>query len=463
MVRLFRNRDGAVLPAVLIFSIIAVIMAGAFVSGQYMLARPSLIAPSNLQALCNARSGIWKAIEILNRGNRPDTLKTINTLDSLFNKQLFGKPGDSNSISMETLVPDSTPLVLQPYACDSFGSCEAVLSYSGCFEKLSSKGVFNTREKTVNVKLGGSFFTSPDTAYYLEPGPPLQGTIWGKGHIGPMDSAPTPRQADLQSLVRRLTGELSAMSDTVVPNLPLTIQHNDEFGKIPDFVKGPLFIDGSHFDLVWKEKRRISVLGDVQLTGKVDIEGVELIASGEIKCFDDCHLRNVVALAQQRFIMADRAVFSGTAIAQTNMLIYGHAVVENRSMLVVIGEGKAPTPPTGGGGIPPKKIFSITFTESSTIDATVVALKNELGVKIDKNATVKGILWTKGYAALAGTLYGVLYAKALVNVEKALSATVAIAPDPILPGTASIRRIEDIDKYYFPFFMGKLTVIQWQE
>ena len=38
-----------------------------------------------------------------------------------------------------------------------------------------------------------------------------------------------------------------------------------------------------------------------------------------------------------------------------------------------------------------------------------------------------------------------------------------ITPDPILPGTASLRRIEDADKYYFPFFMGKLKIMQWQE
>jgi hypothetical protein len=205
------------------FSIIAIVAVGAFVSGQYMLARRSLVAPSDLQALCNGRSGIWKAIEMLNQGPRPDTLKTINTLDSLFNKQLFTKPSDSNSIPMETLIADSTPLILQPYACDSFGSCEVALSYNGCSELLSSKGIFHAIEKTVTVKLGGIIAFSPDTAYYLETGAPLQGAVWGKGHIGAMDSAGTIRQKDLQALIERLTDELTAKSDTMVQNLPLTI------------------------------------------------------------------------------------------------------------------------------------------------------------------------------------------------------------------------------------------------
>ena len=460
------RRAGSVLPAVLIFSIIAIIMVTVFVSGQYKLARPSLMAPSGLQALCNARSGIWKAIELLNRGNTPDTLKGINTLDSLFNRDLFGKPNDTNAIGMETLVADSAPLALQPYSCDSFGTCEVALSYCGCFELLTSKGIFRSSEKNVLVKLGGTIVSSPDTAYYLETEAPLQGMIWGKGHHGP-DSV-IVRESDLHALVSEYTSELSQGTDTMVQNLPLTIQHNDEFAKIPDFVKGPLFIDGSHFDLSWKEKRRVTVLGDVQITGKVYIEGLELVAGGEIKCFDDCRLRDVTVFSLQRVVMSDRAVFRGTAIARTNMLLYGHAVVENRSMLIVTGGGKVASPPAGP--IPPNgparlPVFSITFTESSTIDATVVSLKGEgdLGIKIDKNAIVKGVLWTKGYMGLAGTLYGVIHAKALVNAEKALSGKEQITPDPILPGTASLRRIEDADKYYFPFFMGKLKIMQWQE
>ncbi len=461
------QRAGSVLPVVLIFSIIAVITVTVFVSGQYRLARPSLMAPSGLQALCNARSGIWKAIELLNRGNKPDTLKRINTLDSLFNKDLFGKPGDTNSIPMETLVADSAPLALQPYSCDSFGNCAVALSYCGCFELLTSKGIFRSSEKNVLVKLGGTILSSPDTAYYLETGAPLQGMIWGKGHIGP-DSV-IVRESDLHALVSEYTSELSQGTDTMVQNLPLTIQHNDEFAKIPDFVKGPLFIDGSHFDLTWKEKRRVTVLGDVQITGKVYIEGLELVTAGEIKCFDDCRLRDVTVFSLQRVVISDRAVFRGTAIAQTNMLLYGHAAVENRSMLIVTGGGKAPTPGPPGNknqqGRPAQlRVFSMTFTESSTIDATVVSLKGEgdLGIKIDKNVIVKGILWTRGYISLAGTLYGVLHAKALVNAEQALLGQ-QINPDPILPGTASLRRIEDADKYYFPFFMGKLKIMQWQE
>jgi hypothetical protein len=93
MAKPLRSQNGSVLPLVLIFSSIAFITVVAFVSGQYLIGRPSLMAPAMLQAQLNARSGVWKALDMLN--HPPDTLKAINTLDSTFTNGLLGKPKDS--------------------------------------------------------------------------------------------------------------------------------------------------------------------------------------------------------------------------------------------------------------------------------------------------------------------------------------------------------------------------------
>ncbi|HEX7510447.1 MAG TPA: hypothetical protein VF335_04050, partial [Chitinivibrionales bacterium] len=268
-----RAPEGSVLPSVLIFSIIAALIVTAFVSGQYLLARPTLTQPAKLQALCNARSGVWKALEMLRRGGQPDSLKDINTLDSAFNHNLFGKTTDTASLPHETLVADSSPVTVHPYSCDSFGACEVSLSYRGCFEALDSKGSLMKIDKSISVVLGGSVPVSPDTAYFFETGLPLQGNIWGKGHIGP-DSV-VVRQEELKALISRYNVQLSTGADTIMPQPVLLIQHNDEFEKIPDFVKGPLTIDGTHFDLSWKKKRRVTVLGDIQIFGKTNLEGLE--------------------------------------------------------------------------------------------------------------------------------------------------------------------------------------------
>jgi|GEM_PF-1728164 hypothetical protein len=483
-----RNKDGSVLPLVLIFSSIAFITVVAFVSGQYLIGRPALMAPAMLQAQLDARSGIWKALDILN--HPPDTLKGINTLDTSFTNGLLGSQKDSSAIRPNGLVPDdSMPFAVQPFSCDSFGSCEVSLSYAGCFEELSSKGTFLSRDKFVRVKLGGRLAFSFDTVLFLDSGLALQSPIRGKYRIGPRDSTVKVRADDLTKLISHFSNELSDSGvDTMMPALPLLVQHNDEFAKIPSIVKGPLFIDGSHFDLFWKSDEKIVVLGDLQITGKVNVQGLSFVVTGEVKILDDTHLRNVTLFSAKRISIEDRAVFSGTAITLANVIVSGNGIVENRSMLVIAHGISAksnsnaaalpsstpstpkssppstqplPIPPSAKAGQKPTlSVFSATFTGSATVDATIIAYNNPLGIKIDNSALVKGVVWTDGAMGLDGKVYGIVYASKLVDGAQAIAGgpmpSLAVIRGTILP-------IDGPGQYYFPFFLGKLSIISWLE
>jgi cytoskeletal protein CcmA (bactofilin family) len=455
------NHNGSVLPLVLIFSSIAFITVAAFVSGQYLIGKPSLMAPGILQAQLNARSGIWKALDIMN--HPPDTLKAINTLDSTFGKGLFGKPHDTSSIrSPDLIADDSVPLAIQPFSCDSFGTCEVSLSYSGCFQELRSKGTFINKDKYVQVRIGGKLSVSSDTVLYLDSGIALQTPIRGKYRIGPRDSASGIRSSDLNKLITHFSNELSDSGiDTMMTALPLLVQHKDEFDKIKPIVKGPLFIDGSHFDLAWKSDKKITVLGDLQITGKVVIEGLTFVVVGETRILDNAHLDNVTVFSSKRISIENKAVFSGTAITLANLLVSGNATVENRSMLVITpGISSKPEPPLKPGEKPKLKPFSATFIESATIDATIIAYKNPLGIKIGSGAIVKGILWTNGAMSLDGKVNGIIYAGKLVDGDQAISG-VSMASIAVIRG--NIFPLEDFDHYYFPFFLGKLSLISWLE
>jgi hypothetical protein len=465
-------RAGSALPVVLFFSIAAVITVIAFVAGQNMIARRTFISPSELQALLNARSGIWKGLELLTQPKNKDTLKTINTLDSLFGKSLFGKPTENILDSENELVPDSSPIKMQPYSSDSFGTCEIALSYSGCFEMLMSNGSFRNSKKNVVVKLGGLFALSMDTVLYLESGPPLQTPIRGKVHYGPLtDTARTLRTKDLNEFIATFTRQMTDSLDTMKPALPLLIQHNDEFEKIPAVVRGALFIDGLHFDLSWKSTKCIVVHGDLQITKKVLLEGLTFLVTGEIKLFDDAQARNVSLYCLKKLTIGDRAVFSGTAISQTNILAFGSASVENKSLIFIPHTAQAQAPPKEKKGGPPalpkrdapeKKagVFSATFTESATIDATVITLNDTMGVKIDKNAVVKGIIRTKGALVLDGKLLGLAQAAKIVDGGAVMSGK-PLLPIAVIKG--SILPIDDVRRYYFPFFMGNLSILSWEE
>jgi hypothetical protein len=460
-----KNRNGSALPVVLIFAVIAAITALAYVSGQYRTARPALSSPPDIQALLNARSGIWKGLEMLSQTKKPDTLKGINTLDTAFNAGLFGKQSEAITKDGALLAPDGNPQEIQPYSCDSFGTCEVALSYRGCFEILQSKGVFRNIRKNVAVKLGGIFNQFSDTALFLEKSPPLQSPVRGGVHYGPLDTAGSVRTDDLSKFLSQLQSEMTDSLDTMKPAPPLLIQHDDEFAKVPDMVRGPLFIDGSHFDLGWKTNKRIVVLGDLQVTGTTQLEDMDFLVTGEIKLFDKARMRNVFLLSPKTISIGDRAAFSGSAVTMSNILVFGVASVEDRSMLVVVRKENAPQNKPAPGPKGQKKkiaVFSATFTESATIDATVVTLNDSLGIKIDRSAVVKGLLWTRGAISLDGKVFGRICASKIVDGAQAVSGKSSAAISVIRGGILPLED-DQVRGYFFPFFMGKLSIVDWRE
>jgi len=77
------------------------------------------------------------------------------------------------------------------------------------------------------------------------------------------------------------------------------------------------------------------VLGDLQVTGKVAIEGLTFVVVGESKILDDAHFKDVTLFSTKRISIENKAVFSGTAITLANLIVSGNGTVENRSMLVI--------------------------------------------------------------------------------------------------------------------------------
>jgi hypothetical protein len=453
MLRFSSNRSGSVLPVVLIFSVIAAIVVLSFVTGQYMFARPALKAPAELQALCNARSGIWKTIDNMS-GNRSDTLTGINTLDSGFNKGVAGKSGDTNGVK-NSIYDINSSEESNPYTSDSFGTCAVSSSYRGCFKLLRSRGSFRGSEKTVAVKLAGSVPFSGDTVYYLEAGAALQGSIYGHGRTGQWNIA--VRADYINSIMAEI---LFCRTDSNILVPPLAIQYNAQLDSIKDSVAAPLFLDGSYFGLEWKGKRTIRVYGDVQITGKVNIQGIDFISSGSIKCLDDCRMRDVSLMAEGRIVISDRAEFSGSIISQTGIYIGGNSVISDRSILLSTGKASLKSKKDS---LSTKREFRINLAGYSKIDAVIISFNDSIGIRVDRNAAVGGILWTKGYIGLEGTVSGTVYAKAIVDPVKVVEGKEQIEPLSVLPGTASLRINSGIRRYFFPFFMGKISIMQWQE
>jgi hypothetical protein len=484
-----RRDTGAVLPIVLVFAVFAIIVASVYTTGQLTIAKPSLRGPASFQALCNARSGIWKGLEMLSK-KPADTLALINTLDSMFHKNLFGKQttaiaGDSSL----AIVPDDTPLVVQPFSTDSFGDCALSLTFAPCYRVLASKGRFRDIVKTAKAFLGGKVFSSSDTVCYILKGalPEGGGMIDGKKFFPAQEGALQPlvsrqpgrgaaivqqpaeqlRTRELAMLVAYYRSKLGAKTDTVLAASPLLLQNSDQLPGLPEVINGPLFINSSFNTFAWKEKRHVYVLGDVQITGKAYIEDVEFVTSGDFKCFDEARLVNVSVFCLKQLVIGDEASFSGNALTLSSFLVYKNGRVENKSVIVAYGENKGISAEPGKTPKPQQPVpVSVSLSQNAFVDGVIVACGNPGGIKTDKNTVVKGILWAQGAVCHQGTLYGILRANELIE----LSAIVALVkpPQPGAPPqvqknfmTGSVRRLPGVTEYYGPFFLGIPVIARW--
>jgi hypothetical protein len=478
-----RSNKGAVLPIVLVFAVFALIVATVYTAGQLTIAKPSLRGPATLQARCNARSGVWKGLEMLSR-KPSDTLAKINTLDSLFNKHLFGRPAAAIALdSSSAIMPDDTPLVVQPFCTDSFGDCALSLTFTPCYKVLSSTGRFRDIVKAAKGFLGGRMYSSPDSVCFLQTGAPPEGggriegaTVFSAQtaalkplavHRPRVDTAnqKQPAAGELARVIAYYRSKLGAKLDTTIPAAPLLIQNSDQLAAVPEVINGSLLINGSFTAVTWKEKRRVYVEGDVQVSGKANIEDIEFVTTGEFKCFDDAKLVNVSVFCLKRLVIGDRASFSGNALTLSALLVYKNGRIENKSIIVAYGENKG-LPAVPAKAPKPQLPVSVFISQDAWVDGVIVACGNPGGIKTDKNTVVKGVLWAQGAICHQGTLYGVLRANELVELSVLMARVKqsGLPPGPVKNFmNGSIRRLPDITEYYMPFFLGKPVIARWEE
>jgi hypothetical protein len=470
-----RNNSGAALIIVLIFSVFAVIAASLYIAAQFTAAKPSLVGPASFQAQCTARSGVWKGIELLS-GRRPDTLSTINTLDSMFNKKLFGAPTQAvTNAALSALGAVDSPTIVAPFSDDSFGAATLTQSYTPCFRVLASTGTFRSAAKTVRAFFGGKLFSSPDTVCFLTTSGVPEGVIDGKvGFASPAKTSPGSdpqdgglRIKELAALVAYYRSRISESGDTMMPAAPLTIQSAERLAGLPGVINGPLFVNGVSGRLVWREKRRIIVLGDVQITGDVSIRDVEFVTTGEVKCCDDARLSNVSVFCCKRFSVDDRAVFSGSVLTLSSVLVCKTGRVEDKSVIVAYGAGAAAAADSARGTKKMQLPVSVFLTQNASVDGTVVACGSPGGIRIDHGVVVRGIVWASGPVVHEGSLYGILHAQCLTDVAGILSRirTQPGEKQPVQKNilTGTIRRFPGVLDYPCPFFLGASVIARWEE
>lgn len=454
----FLNRDcqGSALPVVLVFTAIGFIAVFSYMLHQLTFAKPLLHSPSSLQALLNARSGVYKGIEkyFANNDSFSDTLKTISTLDSMFGSNLIDIK-DTSGFEL-----GSEPELIDLFRSDSFGKSQISLSPQGIFFVMESIGEFRENRRKVQAILGSKVPALPDTVLILMNENPLEGQTPNGKIVQIKDTVSTGQSQLLSKLLSEYQSRLQ-IADTALYDPPLVIQSNSDLEKIPDVVNGPLFIDGSYMEIDWESDREITVMDDLQFTGEVTARGLSFTVGGEIRILDKSDIRESSMFSNSRIFIGDDARFKGDALAIQRITVYGRAEVMEKSTLVCTGgssqQNKASTDSTS---------FSITLAEESKVDATCMALSSPGGIKTEKDVFVTGILWAQRTVCHLGTMKGLIRAAKVTDCEGNLQpltgdTTAKAIEVNSIPGKLS--PLDNITDYKMPFYSGLPSIIGWRE
>lgn len=481
------TQKGSALLIVLIFSIITFITVSVYVMSQFNFAQVLRKEPAKLQALLNARSGIWYGLAMLDKevgAMQSDSSSSDTSLSDLFGEDMFEhkekeEEEDEPSLDEMQVLSEGESETIALF--DSTILFTYLIKPSAFFQILESEGMFRDYSKNASVIIGSKPFISPDTVLYLStPGLPE-----GTGHFGgkvafiteSIDSSDSTQRKrffinreKLVGIVEEYIGPLFAVAESLALNPPLTIQYNEDFSEIPDTVLGPLFIDGSSRDLFWRAERQIYVAEELQITGSVHLENLKFIVKGDIKILDEARLKSVEIFSGSRIFFAGESDFNGNAMAYADIEIYEQAAIKGKSIIISTGlskrEEKKEQQEEQEAGKKVKKVspkkkqeikpFSAFVRDQAIVDGIIIDLRRLGGIFTGDETVIRGILWAEGRVCHKGRMKGVIKSSVLVDESEPLKVV-----SNSLAGT--IDKLNTIGEYYLPYFFGQPVIKEWKE
>lgn len=471
------SSSGSSITVVLFFAAIGMITVFSYLLHQMSYAKPSLRSPSALQSLFNARSGIYKAFYRIIDSTETDTLPSINTLDTNFTAGISIALPESLDAVSEKPGLDGTPVEYQLFTNDTSGSCEVSMEPIGGKVRLTSIGSCRTIKRRVTALLGCPPPAFPDTVVLYCNTQEWTGTPPG-GTVAQLPSPMQVRSEWYNSLIDRYQTDLTE-TDTLMLDPPLLIQSSHDLNKIKSPVNGPLLIDGTRMPISWNDTSTIYVKGDVQFTGEVTVRGLTFCTSGEIRLLDETKFSNVNLFSASRLFIGDEAAFQGNALALHSITIYGKSNVTGKSSLIA---GSSRTGSSGNATTDSLK-FTILISEEATVDGVCIALETPGSIKTDLQTRVSGMLWAQHLICHRGKMAGLMYATRFADcddpLQMATGSSLNSAVDSegrplanqgaLVSGTLNnaitgeIEPLANITSYHLPFFIGNLSIVQWNE
>lgn len=480
------NNYGNALPLVLFFSAIGLILVLTYISQQLLIAKPSLSSQTSTQALFNARSGIYKAFEMITSGTKTDTLATKDA------KSWGDDLLKTDSVQSEDEFSE-TPKELSIYANDSFGNCEITLIPYGSFYELKSVGIFGTCKRTVATHLGGKIPALPDTVCILMNALPWEGSD-PRGTV--VNNPVQDSTSDSKALEKLLSDYNEALQsfDTLLPQQPLNIFGSRDLNKLKDTINGDCTIDGRTSKCSMSETRTLYINGKLTIIGDVKIQNMSFVVADDIIFSEGASIKNASVYTSRGLFIENNSSFSGDAIALRSIAIYDEATVLNKSTLVVAGtsttnsSNELESAANDKKDNKNKKISESTTTSQSkrdslkyaiyienraVVDGVCIALGTPGSVKTGPETKITGIIWAKNQVCHQGIMEGCIKAGKMVdcsvpdvsNLQTLSPGEKQSTPQPTGSNsmTGSLKPLETIAQYKVPCFTDDLAIIEWKE
>jgi hypothetical protein len=487
---LINSQRGSALPVVIIFAVAGLITAVLFLQFNLTSSKYSFDTLNSLQVNLNARSGVYIAFDELskNGNDKKSILPEIDARDSSFGKSLFNDDDSASATSASAaasgnigLTFDSGSKRYRLYSLDTLDSADVTLISDGGAGILRSVFTNGKHTATIEATLGSRIPFKPDTVavcYNKDDwdAPGVTGTTFSSGN------QPDSVSMWLRSMISKYQEQIVS-SDTGSIEPPVTIQSIRDLSKIKRVVSSDLILDGSFNKLVWRDTGTIIVLGRMDISGEVQIEGIKLVVRGEITLNGETLLNNVSLFSQSKIFFADDSKFSGNAMALNSVAIYGNAEIRNKSTILVCGESASSMDTSGKTEqvvqSDQKKIYSIEIGDKAVIDGILIALGNPGDIKTHESVKISGVMIAQKEIGHLGKFRGLMTAGRFVDPDVRKE---QLTMTPAKPGgktdpknTAKIpsqiknvikgdaEPLNNINDYRLPFFIGKLIIAKWRE
>ncbi len=409
---------------------------------------------STLQAIANSRSSILFELEELKQVGVFDT-STITALfhdeeessSSLWSSDLFGG---------ESTTTESTPFSHQ------------IISV-GTMEDESYKTVAEV----------SSHYTPRDTVVIL----------CSPIHLDAVNISGTTAQFDSDTVAGSLGANLNGVARTkewvsnLFSDLTLelsavqTISSQSGFNSLADTIKGDLFFDASWSGLeLAGDGRTLTIYGDLQLTGAVDLQNVTLHVLGEVRINDKSRLSDCSVVNHNNVFFADESSFSGRLVSLDRIEIFHSAKVTEQSLILSFA-GKESGKNSSDAKPELSDVGAINIRDQAEVSGAFITLGSE-GIMTEMDTKSTGIQWAKTWIRHRGFHEGVLRAVQFVGepTENELGGGATVGSDQATPSPATeeadpaehvilgkVRTPFEKHTYSLPWFIGNQEITLWSE